>query len=192
MRDAARNRIRRACGIGSLIAEKRAEVTRRRQPDAEYERIFDRVLERVEQCRVEPVLDADLSRVRLPRERCRRTVRECPVAAGDRDGAFLFACWRFATRRYQPCLRRIQRYRWIWRRLSAWNHQRGGVAGQLCEAHHQRPGDARAVGIFRDRYLNRVIGRGWNDITLPAADEGDVTIWMRHGIAATSVDHGVD
>ena len=192
MRDRARDGIRRARRVLLFVSEEGSEISRRREPDAEHERIFHRVLAayREEQDRIRSsrrfVLGSGLPGNGVVEQSANAhsvlamvtapffaPVGNSPVA--ETSFAFVVSSDTGGYGEGWP---------------------RGIISGvvfpvRLRESQHKRTGDARTVAILRNWYLNRVIRRRRNDVALPAADERDVAIRMRHGIATSAVHDGV-
>ena len=76
------NRIRCARVVFLLVAEKRIDVARGREPDAEHQRILRRVLQLVQQRGVEAVLHADVRRIRSSGKGVSHNSRR-PISSGN-------------------------------------------------------------------------------------------------------------
>ena len=129
----SRDRIRRARVILLFVAEKRVEVARGGEPDAEHERILHGVLQLVEQRRIETALQADARGIRRAGKRRVLAGRERPVGARDFHHAGLDALGGFRHRRHQRRFRRVERRgrirgRRAARNRSAWRCCRSGRA----------------------------------------------------------------
>ncbi len=85
---------------------------------------------------------------------------------------------------------RIQGRRRIEARAERANADRSGVGAlrQVAEASEHRAGQRRPVAAASHGHLNGLVGGRRRDVTLPAADEGNVPVWPRRGGAVAAID----
>ena len=148
LRDGVAHASRRAGWPASPLPQEGDQIARGREADAVHRRILGDVGQLVERRRIEAALEAQLLRIGRARETASACSRQTPIrrrAAGTRlpssDSRRVSVA--LAVSRLAGVAVPVTRPRMIGCVV--------GAGGRVGEARHHRAGDARAVGVLRDR-----------------------------------------
>ncbi len=176
--------------------EERHDVASGCQTDAEDERILGGVGELVQLRRVEAVPEAHARRIGRSGKWCGRAIRKRPRITRNERRSGVGALRTLGGIHRQRGVRLVESGRQILRRSGS--HRAEMDLARVCagrnveKPRNHRTRDRGPIGLLRDRYGDRIVAAGRDDIALPSAHQHDIPVGSRRDAAIPTVHDLID